>query len=129
MLLNLDDTNRNINQFYLSSKITITELYKAESYIEQLRGIVLKLESLLAIHKRLTIESPTEVKETKQYAKLINDIATELHYLKATNDAMEDNINEINKSEKIQYRIGGRIMVLKKQINRIIKKTDKILSP
>ena len=97
MLLNLEDGNRNIKQFYLSSKITITELYKAESYIEQLRGIILKLEGLLAIHKKLTKESPLEVKETKQYAKLINDIATELHYLKATNDAMEDNLNELNK--------------------------------
>jgi hypothetical protein len=129
MLNNLIEGKRNLDQFYLSSKITITELYKAEAYIVQLGTIVRKLESLLKAHKKLTRESPALIKRTKQYAKLINEISTEVAYLKATNESMEDNLDQIHKSEGIQYGISGKIMVLKKQMNRMVKKADKILSP
>lgn len=129
MLNNLIEERRNINQFYLSSKITITDLYKAEAYIVQLGAIIRKLESLLKIHDKLTGESPSLIKRTKEYARLINEITTEVAYLKATNDSMQDNLNQINKSGYIQYRISGKIMALKKQMNKMVKKADKILSP
>ena len=129
MLNNLEEEKRNIDQFYLSSKITITELYKAEAYIVQIRAIIRKLKILLKTHEKLTRESPSLIKNTKQYAKLINEISTEVAYLKATNESMEDNLNQINKSEYIQYRISGRIIALKKQMNRMVKKTARILSP
>jgi hypothetical protein len=129
MLNNLNDEKRNIDQFYLSSKITVTELYKSEAYIVQLRAIINKLECLIKTHDKLTIDAPLLTKKTKQYALLINDIVTEVAYLKATNDSMQDNLNQITKSEFIQYRISGNVKALRKQMNKMVKKADSILSP
>ena len=129
MLTNLFEGKKNIDRFCHSSKITLTELYKAESYIEQLVAIIKRLEGLLEIQKKLSKESPELTKESKQYARLINEIITELHYLKATNEAMEDNLIEINKAETLEFRISGRIMIMQKKISRIVKKTENILSP
>ena len=129
MLGNLEEGKRNIEQFYRCSKLTITELYKSEAYIVQLRAIIKRLEGLLKTHEKLTRESSSVIKKTKQYASLINEISTEVAYLKATNESMEDNLNQVNKSEYIQYRISGRNMSLKKQMNRMVKRADKILSP
>jgi hypothetical protein len=129
MINNLIEEKRNIDQFYLSTRITLTELYKAEAYTVQLGAIIKKLESLLKAHAKLTREAPSLIKKTKQYAKLINEISTEVGYLKVTNESMEDNLDQIHKSEFIQYGISGRIMALKKKMNRMVKKADKILSP
>lgn len=129
MLNNLTEEKRNIDQFYLSSKITVTELYKSEAYIVQLRAIINKLECLIKTHDKLTKEASSLTKTTKQYARLINDIATEVAYLKATNESMQDNLNQINKSEFTQYRISRNVKTLRKQMNKMVKKADSILSP
>ena len=129
MLNNLNEEKRNIDQFYLSSKVTVTELYKSEAYIVQLRAIINKLECLITTHDKLTKDAPLLTKRTKQYARLINDIVTEVAYLKATNESMQDNLNQINKSEFTQYRISRNVKTLRKQMNKMVKKADSILSP
>jgi hypothetical protein len=128
MLHHIQQGKTNADQFYHSSKITLTELYKAESYIEQLTTSINRLEGLIVIHEKIAKETPGVTKRTKRYSRLINEITTELHYLKATSEAMEDNLIEINKAEALEFRISGRIMMLQKRISNMVKKADSVLS-
>ena len=124
----LEDGKRNIHQLFLTTNHSITELYKAESYIEQITAIMKRLEKMLSVQSDVARRYPAQVNKTKAYAKLINDIVAEFGYLKATNEAMEDNIREIKKSELMQQRMSSRIVGLKKKINKIIYKTEKVLT-
>ena len=124
----LEDGKRNINQLFLTTNHTISELYRTESYIEQITAIMQRLEKMLSVQNDVAKRYPSQVNKTKAYAKLINDIVAEFSYLKATNDAMEDNISEIKKSELMQQRMSSRIVDLKKKINKVISKTEKVLT-
>jgi len=124
----LDDGKRNIHQLFLTTNHSITELYKAESYIEQITAIMQRLEKMLSVQSGVARRYPAQVNKTKAYAKLINDIVAEFGYLKATNEAMDDNISEIKKSELMQQKMSSRIVDLKKKINKIIYKTEKVLT-
>jgi hypothetical protein len=124
----LEDEKRNIHQLFLTTNHSITELYKAESYIEQITAIMQRLEKMLSVQGDVAKRYPAQVNKTKAYAKLINDIVAEFCYLKATNEAMDDNISEIKKSELMQQKMSSRIVDLKKKINKIIYKTEKVLT-
>ncbi len=124
----LEDGKRNIHQLFLTTNHSITELYKAESYIEQITAIMQRLEKMLSVQSDVAKRYPAQVNKTKAYAKLINDIVAEFGYLKATNDAMDDNLHEIKKSEFMQQKISTRVVDLKKKINKIIYKTEKVLT-
>ena len=124
----LEDGKRNIHQLYLTTNHSISELYRAESYIEQITAIMQRLEKMLSVQSDVTRRYPAQVNKTKAYAKLINDIVAEFGYLKATNEAMDDNISEIKKSELMQQKMSSRIVDLKKKINKIIYKTEKVLT-
>ena len=73
-------------------------------------------------------DSFSKISKREEYAKLIKDISTELHFLRATNDAMEENLDEANKSDYIQHKISVSIMDLKEKINFTIVKAERILS-
>ena len=124
----LEREKRNIHQLFLTTNHTISELYRAESYIEQITAIIQRLEKMLAVQSDVARRYPSGVNKTKAYAKLINDIVSEFGYLKATNEAMEDNISDIKKSELMQQKLSTRIVDLKQKINKIIYKTEKVLS-
>ena len=125
----LEKETRNINQFYHTSRYIITELYRTEAYVEQLKAIIKRLESLLKIDEKYrNSDSFSKISKTEKYAKLTNEISTELHFLKATNDAMEDNLDEINNSDYMQHKISVRITDLKEKINFTIVKAERILS-
>jgi DNA repair ATPase RecN len=123
----LEKENKNINQFYHTSRHTITELYRTEAYVEQLKAIIKRLESLLKVDEKYRKSACSKASKTEEYSKLINEISTELHFLKATNDAMEENLDEINKSDYMQHKISVRIMDLKEKIYFTIVKAERIL--
>jgi hypothetical protein len=124
----LEDGKRNIHQLYLTTNHSISELYRAESYIEQLTAIMERLEKMLSVQSDVAKRYPSQINKTKSYAKLINDIVAEFGYLKSTNDAMDDNLREIKKSELMQQKISTRVVDLKKKINKIIYRTEKVLT-
>ena len=127
MITNLDGQKQNISQFHFTASHTITELYRADSYVEQLKSILRNLNNLITLHDRMVKNNPLEIRKTKVYANLVNNIAVEMQYLKATNEAMEDNLDEIKRTELIQHRISGKMLDLKRQVNRMIEKSEKIL--
>lgn len=121
---NLEDPKININQFYEITKSTITDIYRINAYIEQLTYILKRLRKLLSIYDN----TENKDRKTESYANLLNDIAIELQYLKATDEAMDDNLNDINKIEGIDLNISSRIMDLKKEVRKIIYKAEKIIA-
>ncbi len=120
----LEDGKRNIHQLFLTTNHSITELYKAESYIEQITAIMQRLEKMLSVQSDVARRYPAQANKTKAYAKLINDIVAEFGYLKATNEAMDDNISEIKKSELMQQRMSSRIVQHKRIYHRRPYKRD-----
>jgi len=126
MVRHLEKENKNINQFYHTSRYIITDPYRTEAYVEQLKAIIKRLESLIKIDQKYRKSDYSKTSNAEDYAKLINEISTELHFLKATNDAMEENLDEINKSEYMQHEISVGIMDLKEKINITIVKAERI---
>jgi len=125
----LEPQKRDINQLYIVTQHAITDLYRANSYVIQLEGILSKINSLLDIYERLRVTLPDMAdKERKQYAQLLNNIATELQFLKATSEAMEDTIKGIKKSGDIEHHISGNIVQLKKRTNKMIEKLEQIFN-
>ena len=124
----LEAQKRDINQLYLVTQHAVTDIYRANSYAAQLEGILSKIGSLLVIYESLkSIEDMTD-KEAKEYAQLLNSIATELKFLKATSEAMDDTIKKVRDSGDIEHRISGNIVHLKKQVNKTLKKMEQIIS-
>ena len=81
---------------------------------------------MIKIDQKYRKSDYSKTSNAEDYAKLINEISTELHFLKATNDAMEENLDEINKSEYMQHEISVGIMDLKEKINITIVKAERI---
>jgi len=128
MIDNLEEEKKNLNQFYLNTKYTQTEIYRTDSYIEQLKGIIEKLNILFEVYEKLGKSKLADDQKTKQYSKLYTSIARELHFLKATNHALSENIEKINKADGVQGRIIVNTLILEKAINTIVEKAEDILN-
>jgi len=125
----LEAQKRDINQLYLVTQHAVTDIYRANSYAAQLEGILQKISSLLAIYESLKNSAADMTdKEAKKYAQLLNNIATETKFLKATSEAMDDTIKKVKDSGDIEHRISGNIVHLKKQVNKTLKKMEQIIS-
>ena len=121
-----NEEKRNVNQLYLSHNHTITELYKTDSYVEQLKAIVKKLNDLLELHEKVSKDA-AEIKNARQYAELVNQIAVEYQYLLATSKAMNDNLDNLKKSCEFQGKISGELLSLKKQVSKAIEEAREVL--
>ena len=119
---------RDINQLYIVSQKTVTELYRANNYVAQTEGVLRKLEALLEIYERLR-KSVSEMSgsEKRRYVQLINDIATEVQFLKATLAASDDNIKQLKASGDIEGSVRGNVLGLRKEANKLLKKIESIL--
>jgi|GEM_PF-5633428 len=126
MLYSLNEQKRSFGQIKLVINTTVTDIYRIDSYIEQISSIIRELNRLFVEHERMKSLPQTE-KQQSPYIKLINDISTELHYLNATYDAMDDTLRELQAAGKIQCKISGRFLALKKEISSAIKKAEEIL--
>jgi len=127
ILDSLTHEKRNINQLYLTSVHTITELHKTNAYVEQLKAILARLYKLLQKNEHLKNSKDFNI-ENKEYAKLINEIHVEYRYLISTNEAMNDNLSEIEKTEGICTKISGKMICMKKDIDKVIRKFNKVLN-
>ncbi len=127
MVTYLNEEKRAINQFHLTASHTITELYKADNYTDRLNAIIKRLDCLLYLEGKLK-KGGLNMTNSKDYANTINNISSELQFLKSTNNAMEDNLNEINKTENIHINISGRMIGLNEKTKKIINEAEKILT-
>ena len=123
-----DAQKRQINQLCIDTQRRITDVYRTNTYAAQLQGILKKLDSLLGIYESLkpSVTSMGDAKR-KEYAQLLNNIATEFNFLKATSEAMDDQLKELKVSGNIEHTISGNILKLKKEANKISIKTEQTL--
>lgn len=124
----LEREKQNIDNFYLNERYTLTEINRARCYVEQLKAIIQKLNKLFAIYEKFEKAKYATSRKTREYAELINSIAIEFKFLQATNNAMENTLYAIRKSGNIQHQISGNMTWLKKQINKTVKKAERILA-
>jgi hypothetical protein len=80
------------------------------------------------IHEKLKKAVPIEIMKNKKHAKLINNIAVELHILKATSNTMDETIDEIRKTVAFHHKTSAEMANLKKDINKSIKRAEEILN-
>jgi len=132
MFANIQEQKRNLNQFYLVSQHTVTDLlYKANTYAAHIEGILKKIDILLAIYeslKPITESATAPNNKTKEYAQLLNNIAIELQMLRSTADAMDEQLKKLKESGDIEHKISGNLLELKKQANKTIRKVEQIIS-
>ncbi|MCK5707988.1 MAG: hypothetical protein KAI43_10080 [Candidatus Aureabacteria bacterium] len=125
MGINFENQKRNINQMFLSNQHTLTDIYRIESYVEQLSIIIKNLNNMIRIHENLDRIKPMEKNKMNSYAKLMNNIATEMQYLKATSQSMEDILRDAHKSCDFQLSISGKLIDMKKEVDKVIAKAEK----
>ncbi len=125
----LDAQRRNVDQLSIIRQRSLTDLYRTNSYITQLQVILQRTEASLNIYERLNPSLPRmNINEKKRYAELLNNIATQAQLLKATLQAMDDNLKILKETNNIEQGINGNISRLRNQANKFSKKIEKILN-
>lgn len=119
---------RDINQLYVVSQKTISELCRANNYAAQAEGVLHKLDALLGVYEGLRKGVPEMSDSEKQgYVRLLNDIATEVQFLKAVLAAGDENLKKLKASGDIEGSVRGSILGLGKEADKLLKKVEKIL--
>ncbi|MDX9703283.1 MAG: hypothetical protein RBU23_09585 [Candidatus Auribacterota bacterium] len=116
----------NINQNYRISASTITEIHKINSYIDQLRVIIARINELLKIYEKIKGTKFFHIQD-KKYIKLVNRISTEYRYLISVSETLSRTLEEVYRTEGLHCQISGEMIEMKDQINRIIQTIDRIL--
>ena len=120
---------RNINQLGLTAQNTITDIYRAKSYIIQLQALLQKIRALDGLRKSREPHLPNmNQAEKKQYAQLQNQISTETQLLKATSEAMQDTVELLKKSGNIEHHVSGDLVKLKKEMNKTFNQIEQTLN-
>ena len=122
MFENLEETKKNINLFYQNQKLTMTDLYRTRYYADLIEKNIISLKDYLEEHRKISPQNEQE------YARNLNNISIQVNILKATQQAMDDEMSKIKKSGDIQQRISGRLIHSKKELNSLLVKADKIIS-
>ena len=128
MFETIEAQKRDINQLYIISQKTITELYRANNYVAQTEGVLRKLDALLEVYESLRKGEPQmSGSEKKRYVQLLNDISTEVQFLKATLAAADENMRKLKASGDIEGSVRGNIFGLRKEADKLLKKIEQIL--
>jgi len=122
MFENLEETKKDINLFYQNQEMTMTDLYRTRYYADLIEKNIISLKDYLEEHSKI---SPQNAQE---YARNLNNISIQVNILKATQQAMDDEMSKIKKSGDIQQKISGKLIHSKKELNSLLAKADKIIS-
>jgi len=121
MFENLEETKKNINIFYQNQKMTMTDLYRAQYYADLIEKNIDRLKYYLEEHRKISPQNEQE------YARNLNNISIQVNILKATHQAMDDEMSKIKKSDDIQQKISGKLIHSKKELNNLLLKAEKLL--
>lgn len=116
----IQEQKKNISQFYLSSQATATDIYKLNSYTEYLER---NLQILTGLFQERSKISPQNAKECVRNA---SNITIQAGIIKATLQAINEELNKLKQQGDIQSRISGKMISLKKEISYALEKAEKI---
>lgn len=122
MIENLDETKKNINQFYQNQRMTMTDLYRAQYYADMIEKNIESLKRYLEEHRKISPQNKQD------YARNLNNISIQVNILKVTQQAMDDEIVKIKKAGDMQQNISGKLLHYKKELNSLLIKADRIIS-
>ncbi len=117
----LEEQKKNINQFYNTQQMTMTDLYRAKNYADLLEKNIQRLNAYLDDNRKVN------PKDRQEVARSLNNIAIQTNILKAAQQAMNDQIQSIKQKTDIQQGISGKMLRLKKELNWALEKAEKIL--
>jgi|GEM_PF-3253807 len=123
---NINTQEQTLNQFYLSTWHTITELHKTNGYIKQLIAITSKINCLLDSYKKIK-KSQLFYTGNKNCEEIIHKIFVEYQFLISTVEALNQFLEKMERNEGLNFEISGNMIDLKYQINDTIKKINKVL--
>ena len=121
MWRNIETQKQNIDQFYKCQQATTTDIYRTKYYAEMLEKNLDRLKSYLEENAHIN------PKNKEEYARNLNNIAIQTNIIKVTQQAMNDQIYHLKRAEDIQTRLCGNLIHLKKDIDRILDKAEKLL--
>lgn len=121
MVENIEETKKNINLFYQNQKMTMTDLYRAQYYADLIEKNIDRLKYYLDEHRKISPQNKQE------YTRNLNNISIQTNILKATQQAMDDEMIKIKKSGDIQQNISGKLINSKKELNHLLSKAEKLL--
>jgi len=122
MFENLEETKKDINLFYQNQKLTMTDLYRTRYYADLIEKNIISLKDYLEEHRKISPQNEQE------YARNLNNISIQVNILKATQQAMDEEMSQIKKSGDIQQKISGKLIHSKKELNSLLIKAEKIIS-
>ena len=121
MFENLDETKKNINQFYQNQRMTMTDIYRAKYYADLIEKNIERLNYYLNEHRKISPQNQQE------YARSLNNIAIQTNVLKVTQQAMDDEVFRIKKAGDTQQDSIGKLIHLKKELSNLFSQAEKIL--
>lgn len=107
LYIRIEEQKSNINNFYQNQQMTITDLYKAKYYAEMMENSLKKINQY-------------QKQQNKE-----NNISAETTILRATQKEMNQKIAQIKKTSNQQEQISGKMLHIKKEIEKILKKFTK----
>jgi len=122
MWSDIEEQKKNIDQFYRCQQTTTTDLYRVKYYAEIIEKNLERLKGLLEINAQISPENGPE------YVKNLNDISVQVNVIKASQQAMNDQMIHLKRAEDIQTRICGNLIHIKKDIEQILKKAEKLIN-
>ena len=115
----LEESKKNINQFYQNQKDTMTDLYRAQYYVEMIEKNIERLNYYLEEHRKI------DPSKQQDYARNLNNISIQTNILKVTHQAMDDEFDNLKRRGEIQGKISGRILHLKKDLKSVLDRVTK----
>ena len=119
---NLEEQKQNIDSFSKTQSATVTDLYRTKYYAELIEKNLERLNYYLEEHKKIRPQ------DRQEYARNLNNISIQTNIIRATQQAMNDQIDTLRKTGDIQTKICGKMVSLKKEIIRLLEKAEKILN-
>ncbi len=119
----IEEQKRNIDSFAKAQNATVTDLYRTKYYAELIEKNLDRLNYYLEEHKKIRPQ------DKEDYARNLNNISIQTNIIKATQQAMNDQISNLRRTGEIQEKICGRMVSLKKEITKLLEKAEKILNP
>ena len=109
-----------IKQFYQSNHSLSLEIMKTAAFVEHLSYILKRLNIIFNSYQ-------TSTKKDLSSA-IISNMLIELQALKSTNKELNSHLEMIRKQQGILTQTSGRIIQLRKQIDKAISQANTILS-
>ena len=121
MIRDIELQKQNINQFYKNQQIAITDLYRANDCATLIEKNVSLLNGFIEQQSQIDPNNKVAI------ARNLNNIAVQTNIIKATQKAMADELYKLKTFGEIQCKISGKMVCLKKDIERLLNKAEQLI--